>query len=142
MSGRGAMTKTGSRFGLTSLVVVCLVAAAGVAAMRGTWENPAARTAAAGGDELVSFVVTFEPAKRDNAVTITLTAGGRPETYVRKDSPFVHEAMVAPGTPVSLGAVQVDGGLLTCKIRKGLKKLAEQDNLKPEGRAVICKATT
>lgn len=136
------MNKTGRKFGLATLLAVCLVAAAGVAAMRGTWQGPGAQTALSRSDELVSFVAKFEPSPRQYKVTITVEAGPHGTHTTRNDSPWVYEAMVAPGTVVKMAIVQIEEGFVECKIRKGLKQLARQDNSRLKGHQVLCQATT
>lgn len=131
-------SKTGTRFGLATLVVMVLVAAAGVAAMRGTWQWPRSQTAATESGELVTFVIKFEPTLRDKDVTITLSAGDFHKGDLTKHSPWSYERMVRPGTPVKLLAVQIEDGHLECYVRQGFRKLAEQDNRRLKGKQVHC----
>lgn len=130
------------RLGLYSFLAVLLVAGAGVAAMRGTWEGPGTKTSVAGGDELVTLFIKFTPTPREQHVTISWSAGAKTGSSTQKGSPWVHEVMVPPGSVVRLNALQIEDGFLECRVRKGFKKLAEQDNMKTQGRQVFCEATT
>lgn len=135
------MTKTVRRFGLISLLVVCLVTAAGVAAMRGTYQWPHAKQNLATSDELVTFRITLDPVVREETVTITVMMGDKTVVDTTMRSPWVYEAMLSPGTPVTLSGVQIDDGEVRCLIRKGLKRIDEQVSQLVK-RAVVCKGST
>lgn len=143
MCGSGAMTTTKRRFGLGTLIVVLLVAAAGVAAMRGTWEGLGRRVGTAGSDELITFFAKWTPSPREEDVMIVLTTTGILPAVKQKNSPFVHDAMLPPGTPVRIVVVQEKGGgYLECRIRRGLRTLAQQDNKVLNGPSVFCETVT
>lgn len=115
-----------SKLGVGTIIVVCLVAAAGVAVMKGM-NQPRTIPKVNTRDELVTFVVTFEPTLRTKVVSMVVVAGPKPiAPFVDIRSPIVNERMVPPGTPVQLIAEQPEDGTLTCKIRKGFKVIAEQ----------------
>lgn len=128
-----------SKLGIATIIVFCLVAAAGLAVLRGmnqphTIPNVNTR------DELVTFVVTFDPSPRTKIVTMVVVAGPKPiAPFIDIKSPLVNERMVPPGTPLQLIAEQQEDGTLTCKIRKGLKVLAREQKTESKG-TLVCTA--
>lgn len=118
--------KQGVRLGWVHFLVVCLIAAAGVAVLKGV-NQPRVIPNINTRDELVTFVVTFKPNPRSRAVSMLLTAGTKsftPQADIK--SPMVREEMLPPGTAFSLVAEQWEDGRLTCKVRKGLKVIVPE----------------
>jgi hypothetical protein len=130
-------TKT-RRFGLMSLIAVCIIAPAGVAVMR-AMNEPHTLPKVASDKELVTFLVTFDPSPREKVVIIELMPGNDPmSAHTELASPFVRERMLPPGAPVGLKVFSNEPGTTTCKIRQGLKVLVTDTR---EGRGpLVCKA--
>jgi hypothetical protein len=133
--------KQGSRLGWATFLVLCFVAAAGLAVLKGM-NQPRTVPNLNPRDELVTFVVTFEPTTRVKMVTMVVVAGPTPiPPYLNNKSPMVIEKMLPPGTPVEIVTDQQEDGPLTCKIRKGLKIIAQSDPRDTKG-GLHCKGVT
>lgn len=114
------MTKTKSRFGMGTILVTCLVTAAGIAALRALHEDGVVPQPQASDEELVTFSATWKPSVRKQAIGITITIGeGGPRFFPEKNSPFVRHELVSRGTYLWMYVDQPEGGLLSCEIRKG-----------------------
>lgn len=122
-----------------NLLILCLIAGAGLAVFRAIGEDPKVKVDTSG-KELITFTVIFRPEKPDRPVNISWVAGSYSERKEQERSPFVREYMLPPGSTVELLAVQFGDGLLTCKIRKGLKNIATDEAVGPGG--VECRGTT
>lgn len=139
---------TKTRLGVGTLAVVCLVTAAGIAAMRGVSGIGPRRAlpAATDSSEMVTFFVSWDPSPRSSDVRVAVMDAGLSHPWkvsVHRNSPFVYEAMIRPVTVVKVHAQQPKGsGLLTCKIRKGLRVLSQNSNEKTGDGSVICEAVT
>lgn len=111
------------RFGLGKLLVVCLIAAAGVAVLRAVHEDRVLSSQSS--DELVTFSVTWEPNPRVTSINIRLMAGDtHTDPYEEVSSPFIKKRMLPPGAPVALIAFQKEPGDLTCYIQRAGKMIA------------------
>lgn len=122
-----------------NLLVLCLIAGAGLAVFRAISEDPKVKVDT-DGKELITFTVVFRPEKPVRAVNISWVAGTYSERKEQPQSPFVREYMLPPGSVVELLAEQFGDGLLTCKIRKGLNNIATDQVMGIGG--VACRGTT
>lgn len=138
---------TKTRLGMGTLLVLVLVTAAGLAAMRGLVNvGPQGKQALNDRRELITFFVSWEPSPRSQDIKISIMDEGLShpwKDFPQKRSPFVRETLVRPATIVKVLAAQEPGaGLLICKIRKGVQVLAQNTNEKTGFSNVICEATT
>lgn len=106
------------RFGVISFIVMCIVAAAGVAVLQANLQTHKLQD---GGDkELVTFTLTWRPTERYKEIQISLEMSGRkPIVDKTKQSPWIRQELLPRGTTVVLNGFQAELGELKCLIRRG-----------------------
>lgn len=108
-----------SKLGIGTIIVACLVAAAGLAVLRGV-NQPRTIPKVNTQDELVTFVVTFGAGE-----VMIEGKDARPfGPFYESKTPWVREELVPPGTEVWVKVYRSTEGSMSCRIRKGLKVVA------------------